>query len=526
MKTINILVALMLVTGLRVGNVSAEFQGAQNTFYGVNAGINTAGDDDVNTFIGADAGFTNATGAFNTFLGADAGYLNSTGSYNTTIGAAAGIYNSTGSHNSFLGSTVGHFNTGSNNTFLGSQVGFNNTDGHDNSFLGVSAGYSNTTGSYNIFLGTGAGRENTEGRNNTFVGHHAGNSNTTGTYNTFLGYLAGIGNTTGNSNTFLGMFAGRVNTTGWFNTFLGGNAGDSNTTGSDNTFLGYLAGASNATGESNVFVGFATGESNITGSRNVYLGQGTGRNTIGSGNVFLGDSAGSWATGSNKLYINNSSTTNPLIYGDFGTNALTFNGSVNVTGSLSKGSGTFVQPHPSDPSKEVAYAFFEGPEHAVFLRGKAKLIKGRATIRTPEYFRVVAGKDEDITVQFTPRSIDTFGVAAVQVTRDTIEVRELKGGKHSYEFDYFITAKRGGFEGHQPIQPNTHFTANEKTAGDFEQTYAKTEDLTINALRHLLIANGILTKEGKLNQETAAKLGWQVQPVRVAATEPHVTKDK
>jgi len=75
MKTINTLTMLMFVTSVWVGNVGAEFQGAQNTFYGVNAGINTAGDDDVNTFIGADAGFTNTTGAFNTFLGADVGYL-------------------------------------------------------------------------------------------------------------------------------------------------------------------------------------------------------------------------------------------------------------------------------------------------------------------------------------------------------------------------------------------------------------------------------------------------------------------
>ena len=226
----------------------------------------------------------------------------------------------------------------------------------------------------------------------------------------------------------------------------------------------------------------------------------------GSGNVFLGTSAGSFATGSNKLYIDNSNTTSPLIYGDFATNALTFNGSVNVTGSLTKGSGTFVQPHPADPSKEVAYAFFEGPEHAIFLRGKAKLVKGQATIKTPEYFRVVAGKDEDITVQFTPRSIDTFGVAAVQVTQRHDRSTGTQGWEDiRFEFDYFITAKRGGFEGHQPIQPNTHFTANEKTAEDFEQTYAKTDDLTINAMRQLLIANGILTKDGKLNQDDSSQ---------------------
>jgi len=32
-------------------------------------------------------------------------------------------------------------------------------------------------------------------------------------------------------------------------------------------------------------------------------------------------------------------------------------------------------------------------------------------------------------------------------------------GKGGYEFDYFIVAKRAGFEKHEPIQTNTHFTA-------------------------------------------------------------------
>ena len=196
-------------------------------------------------------------------------------------------------------------------------------------------------------------------------------------------------------------------------------------------------------------------------------------------------------------------------------NTLTFNGSVNVTGSLTKGSGSFVQPHPSDPTKEVAYAFFEGPEHAVFLRGKARLVDGRATIETPEHFQAVAGRDEDITVQLTPRFADTFGLAAVRVTKKTVEVRELKGGTNAYEFDYFITAKRRGFEEHEPIQPNTHFSADMKRPADFEDAYAKTHDLTVNAMRNLLISNGILTKEGKLNRETAARLGWTVKDAGV-----------
>jgi hypothetical protein len=139
------------------------------------------------------------------------------------------------------------------------------------------------------------------------------------------------------------------------------------------------------------------------------------------------------------------------------------------------------------------------------------LIDGQATIETPEHFRLVAGKDEDITVQLTPRYTDTFGLAAIEMTRKKIEVRELKGGSSSYEFDYFITAKRRGFEAHQPIQPNTHFSADQKRAADFEETYANTDNFTVKAMRKLLISNGILTREGKLNRKTAAKLSWKLR---------------
>ena len=45
--------------------------------------------------------------------------------------------------------------------------------------------------------------------------------------------------------------------------------------------------------------------------------------------------AGSQETGSNKLYIDNSSTTKPLISGDFEQDSVTINGDVKITGNLS-----------------------------------------------------------------------------------------------------------------------------------------------------------------------------------------------
>jgi hypothetical protein len=38
-------------------------------------------------------------------------------------------------------------------------------------------------------------------------------------------------------------------------------------------------------------------------------------------------------------------------------------------------------------------------------------------------------------------------------------------------------------------------------------------------MRNPLISNGILTKEGKLNRETAARLGWMLKNVEVALRE-------
>ncbi len=149
------------------------------------------------------------------------------------------------------------------------------------------------------------------------------------------------------------------------------------------------------------------------------------------------------------------------------------------------------------------------------MRGTTRLSNGKATIKTPEYFRMVAG-EKDLTVQFTPRSSKSKGLAAVEVARERIRVEELMEGTGSYQFDYFITAKRAGFENYEPIQPNTHFKADNVSKVEFEKRYSKTEDMDVRAIRNLLISNGILTKEGELNMEVVEKLGWKLKESDVA----------
>jgi Chaperone of endosialidase len=312
---------------------AAGYEGAYNTFYGMNAGISiTSGDHD--TFIGYHAGLSTNTGNYNTFVGDNAGYSNTNGSYNTFLGKDAGYLNDSGQANTFLGYNAGYANTGGySNTFLGYSAGVSNTHGDYNTFIGNSAGRGNTTGFYNTFLGSVAGYSNTTGNYNIFIGNDAGNYNTTGYENTFMGTWAGYSNTTGHDNTFLGYGAGQHNNAS-YNTFIGEYAGFFDTTGQSNTFLGQGAGYSNTNGSGNVYIGNGAGASNIGGGANIFVGQGAGYNNLGLGNVFIGNLAGYNETGSNKLYIDNSDTTTPLIYGEFDNNKVVINGTLTATTSM------------------------------------------------------------------------------------------------------------------------------------------------------------------------------------------------
>ncbi|HVE80923.1 MAG TPA: hypothetical protein VNA68_02170, partial [Candidatus Dormibacteraeota bacterium] len=218
---------------------------------------------------------------------------------------------------------------GLNNTFIGLRAGQSTTEGDNNTALGVSALRNLTSGIWNVAIGSNALQNTTTGFWNVAVGGDALASNTTGAYNTAIGTNAMWRNTTGVNNTALGEDALIFNTTGNNNTAIGSDALDSNTTGEYNTAIGSDALDSNTTGEYNAAVGLGALGSNTTGNNNTALGPEAGAtNVTGSANVFLGYQAGYSETGSNKLYIENSSTSTPLIGGDFAANSLTFNGFV------------------------------------------------------------------------------------------------------------------------------------------------------------------------------------------------------
>ncbi|MEE9349594.1 MAG: tail fiber domain-containing protein [Flavobacteriaceae bacterium] len=134
------------------------------------------------------------------------------------------------------------------------------------------------------------------------------------------------------SSIFLGIEAG-LNDDGTDNqnVGIGYQALYNNTTGLWNTANGYKVLFYNTTGYSNSAIGYKSLYENTTGYRNTALGVGAlFQNHTGNGNIAIGYSAGLYETGSNKLYIENTSSTSPLIYGEFDNDLLRVNGNLEV----------------------------------------------------------------------------------------------------------------------------------------------------------------------------------------------------
>jgi hypothetical protein len=337
--------------------------GGSNTFLGSFSGRNnTIGD--YNTFAGFHSGYSNVDGNFNNFYGTGTGFYNENGSNNVFIGPESGYNNIAGSYNTFIGYRAGYTNNANNNVFIGNECGLNNTTGSLNVFIGYAAGYLNTTGSGNVFMGNGAGINNIDGNSNIFLGERSGFTNDSGEKNVYIGYQTGYKATSAYSNVCIGHLSGYELTSAYQNVFIGESAGNKTTWGEGNVFIGNAAGYSNVTGGSNVCIGTGAGQ-NATASNNTFVGWGTGfdntngtlnsffglqagfnntsgsynvsigayagyGNESGSGNVFIGRYAGYSESGSNKLYIDNSTTSTPLIYGDFSANKVRINGDLGV----------------------------------------------------------------------------------------------------------------------------------------------------------------------------------------------------
>lgn len=105
----------------------------------------------------------------------------------------------------------------------------------------------------------------------------------------------------------------------------------------------------------------------------------------------------------------------------------------------------FVTDHPKDPSKEIVYTSLEGPEAGAYERGTASIINGEVFVNFSEHFQLIIN-ESSLTVNLTPLSADTYGLAVVEKTAEGFRVKELKNGTGSFAFDWEAKAVRRGYE--------------------------------------------------------------------------------
>jgi hypothetical protein len=203
------------------------------------------------------------------------------------------------------------------NLAIGTYALNSNTTGNVNLALGAYTLQNNTTGGYNVAIGTGSLYYNVSGTGNTAIGSVALQNNLTNDQ-TAIGIGSLFSATTGYANTGLGSSALNKVTTGTLNIAVGRQSGYKLTSGNANTVIGSYA--------------MYNGETEVsTGSNNTVIGYESGAANLGSGNVFIGFQSAKNETGSNKLYIANSSTSTPLIGGDFSAGTLSLSANTFIT---------------------------------------------------------------------------------------------------------------------------------------------------------------------------------------------------
>jgi len=176
-------------------------------------------------------------------------------------------------------------------------------------------------------------------------------------------------------------------------------------------------------------------------------------------------------------------------YGVYSGGNLYANGTITASGAKS-----FVEPHPSDPSKEIRYVSLEGPEAGTYFRGTSATVHGFATIEVPESFRLVTD-DKGLTVVVTPIG-QLAMIAVVKQDLNRIVVQSSK----DVQFHYLVNGIRRAFKDFEPIGENVDFVPEGPEDSRFIFLPAESQ--------RRLIATGIYTPDGKVNLAKAHEMGW------------------
>ena len=115
------------------------------------------------------------------------------------------------------------------------------------------------------------------------------------------------------------------------------------------------------------------------------------------------------------------------------TEKLDVNGNVRVNGVLEAVEKSFNIEHPTKPGKRLIYGVLEGPEHAVYVRGKAT----EKVIELPEVWTGLVHQDT-ITVQLTCKG-KPFNIWVEDIRDNKVYINT---DVEEFEFYYYVQAER------------------------------------------------------------------------------------
>ena len=333
------------------------------------------------------------------------------------------------------------------------------------------------------------------------VGSAALQDDTTGSYNTAIGLAALFFNTSGNYNVGVGDRSGNANQSGSEITAIGADAGPSvdglqNATAigayatvatSNSLVLGSLKGVNGATSNVNVGIGVSApaytfevidtgmgpGTAAIVGSTS-YAGH---NGVYGVANVTSGGSNGGY-------FLSNS----PSGAGVVGTNtggglAASFQGNVQITGTLTKGGGSFKIDDPIDPAgKYLSHSFVESPDMMNIYNGSVILnAKGEAVVTMPKWFSAL---NRDFQYQLTAiggPAPHLYVATEIQDNRFTIA-----GGKKGQKISWMVTGIR------QDAWANAHRIPTEEEKPPSEQGHYLHPELYGEGADKSVVAGGAI----------------------------------
>jgi hypothetical protein len=139
-------------------------------------------------------------------------------------------------------------------------------------------------------------------------------------------------------------------------------------------------GSGSGIGASSIAIGYSCGVNLVPNSIAINASGSPLSNTLGPGGLFITpirDSAG----GETQALCYNT-TTKEVTYGTSGTK-------------------TFVINHPDDKSKYLVHACLEGPEAAVYYRGRGEILENEINIKLPKYVENLIKKNSE-TIHVTP----------------------------------------------------------------------------------------------------------------------------